>query len=464
MINYEQAPLIYYNTELQCNLEIASAFPTEKDNLDTDQFIESLLQMEADCTDEAGINNRCGSHTSTSPVNQESGSLVTSIDETVHFVGFKESNGSNTFTDFLLTGAQAVEVSNWHLASNIIAGISELLLSQTDENLFSDMVFYFTQGLSYKCRDTPALALHEIVHAQNETMSHHFQMLKELSPYVRFAQFTANQAILEATREENEVHILDLDIMDGIQWPPLMADLAQRNNVSLRITAIVGDPEKAALVQHTGRRLVEFAESVGQTFKFDQMTIEKEEDFEKIEGGHTLIANCMIHQLHMTDRNLLVVKNFLNGVSRLSPKLVVLVEEELLNFLKVSSVSFVEFFREAIQHYTALSDSLQYSYGRVGFELFQKETMGLRIMDSVRSFPIGREEKMSWEESFSLLKNFKPIPMSATNVSQAKQLAGLLGIGYWVQNENSRLSLCWKSRPLTTASSWIPRHALGSRH
>lgn len=90
--------------------------------------------------------------------------------------------------------------------------------------------------------------------------------------------------------------------------------------------------------------------------------------------------------------------------------------------------------------------------------------MGLRIMDSVGSFPIGREEKMSWEESFSLLKNFKPIPMSATNVSQAKLLAGLLGKGYWVQNENSRLSLCWKSRPLTTASSWIPRHALGSGH
>jgi hypothetical protein len=47
----------------------------------------------------------------------------------------------------------SVEVSNWHLASNIIAGISEVLLSKADENLFSD-----TQELSYKCRDTPALA------------------------------------------------------------------------------------------------------------------------------------------------------------------------------------------------------------------------------------------------------------------------------------------------------------------
>ncbi|KAJ6939081.1 hypothetical protein NC651_005504 [Populus alba x Populus x berolinensis] len=43
----------------------------------------------------------------------------------------------------------SVEVSNWHLASNIIAGISEVLLGKADENLFSD-----TQELSYKCRDT----------------------------------------------------------------------------------------------------------------------------------------------------------------------------------------------------------------------------------------------------------------------------------------------------------------------
>jgi len=62
-----------------------------------------------------------------------------------------------------------------------------------------------------------------------------------------------------------------------------------------------------------------------------------------------------------------------------------------------------------------------------------------------------------------MLKGFKPTPSSATDVNQAQLLAGFLGRGCWVQNENSKVCLCWKSRTLTTASSWIPRHALGSR-
>ncbi|CAK7346800.1 unnamed protein product [Dovyalis caffra] len=252
-----------------------------------------------------------------------------------------------------------------------------------------------------------------------------FQALQELSPHVRFAQFTANQTILEATSEEHEDRVLDLDIMEGIQWPSLMADLAQRNDVSPRITAIIGGPEKAALIQHTGRGLVEFAESVGRKFRFGQTTIEKEEGFGKIKGDHTLIANCMIYQLHMTNRNLWIAKNFLNGVSRPSPTLEVLIEE-LLNFVKVSSLSFVEFFHEAIQHHTALSDSPVHSYRSVGFELFQKETMGLRIMGSVGNFPIGRAEKMSRRITFPFQRVLNRSPSLSTNVSQAKLLAGLL--------------------------------------
>lgn len=71
---------------------------------------------------------------------------------------------------------------------------------------------------------------------------------------------------------------------------------------------------------------------------------------------------------------------------------------------------------------------------------------------------------MFWDDIFSLLKGFKPIRMSATNACQAKLLAGLLGGMYCLQHENFRLSLCWKSGPLTTASAWVPTHTLGREH
>ncbi len=204
----------------------------------------------------------------------------------------------SSLIDLLLMGAEAVEAHNWSLASATVEKLNYLLSNivenQNGDDSFKRLAFFFTQGLNYKSmkHQLPVADKH------SSTISSAFHMLQELSPYVKFAHFTANQAILEATKGDHEIHVIDFDIMEGVQWPPLMVELAMRKDKDtfLRITTIIADHRNAFHVQQTGRRLKEFANSINLQFMFDQILMVSEEDYERIQVGNTtLIANCMIH-------------------------------------------------------------------------------------------------------------------------------------------------------------------------
>ncbi|KAJ6968982.1 protein NODULATION SIGNALING PATHWAY 2-like [Populus alba x Populus x berolinensis] len=65
-----------------------------------------------------------------------------------------------------------------------------------------------------------------------------FMAFYQLFPYGRFAHFAANSAILEALPADAEtIHIVDFDLGEGIQWPPLIEDLAHLQK-AVRLTAI----------------------------------------------------------------------------------------------------------------------------------------------------------------------------------------------------------------------------------
>jgi len=293
-----------------------------------------------------------------------------------------------------------------------------------------------------------------------------FHLLQDMSPYVKFAHFTANQAILEAVAHEKRVHIVDFDVSEGAQWASLMQSLSSRSTgppgPHLRITALsrgsASGRRSIATVQETGRRLTAFAASVGQPFSFHQCRLDSGETFRpsllKLIRGEALVFNCMLHLPHLSFRASGSVASFLKGAKELNPRVLTVVDEDVA---RGGDAGFVGLFMDSLQHYSAVFDSLEVGFPmqRWARALVERVFLGPRIANSVDlMYRSGGEERGSWEEWLGAA-GFRGVPISFANHCQANLLLGLFNDGYRVEElGNNKLVLGWKSRRLISASVW----------
>ncbi|XP_004499407.1 protein NODULATION SIGNALING PATHWAY 2 [Cicer arietinum] len=372
----------------------------------------------------------------------------------------------------LMAGAEALTGStkSRDLARVILVRLKELVSQQAHGSNMERLAAYFTEALQGLLEGAGGAHNNNHHHPQggphdnqNDTLAA-FQLLQDMSPYVKFGHFTANQAILEAVAHERRVHVIDYDIMEGVQWASLIQALASnKNGPHLRITALsrTGTGRRSiATVQETGRRLTSFAASLGQPFSFHHCRLDSDETFRpsslKLVRGEALVFNCMLNLPHLSYRAPDSVASFLNGAKALKPRLVTLVEEE------VGSVvgGFVERFMDSLHHYSAVFDSLEAGFPMQNRAraLVERVFFGPRIAGSLARIyrTGGEEERRSWGEWLGAA-GFRGVPVSFANHCQAKLLLGLFNDGYRVEEVgvgSNKLVLDWKSRRLLSASVW----------
>ncbi|XP_057765336.1 scarecrow-like protein 18 [Salvia miltiorrhiza] len=281
--------------------------------------------------------------------------------------------------------------------------------------------------------------------------------LNQITPFIRFSQLTANQAILEAIEGQQAIHILDFDIMHGVQWPPLMQALAERfPPPTLRITGTGTDLD---ILRRTGDRLAKFAHSLGLRFQFQPLISDESISVTSsvvLLPHETLAVNC-VHYLHrlLKDRDRLHL--FLHRIKAMGPRVVALAEREANHNHPVFQQRFVE----AVDHYAAVFDSLEAtlppnSRERLGVEQIW---FGREISDIVAAEGENRKERHERFRSWEMMlrsAGFGNVALSPFALSQAKLLLRLHypSEGYHLHILNNSFFLGWQNQPLFSVSSW----------
>lgn len=367
----------------------------------------------------------------------------------------RDEEGLHLLT-LLLQCAEAVSADNFEEANRMLLELSEL--ATPFGTSAQRVAAYFSEAMSARlvssCLGIYA-ALPSLPQSHSQKMVSAFQVFNGISPFVKFSHFTANQAIQEAFEREERVHIIDLDIMQGLQWPGLFHILASRPGgpPHVRLTGLGTSMES---LEATGKRLSDFAEKLGLPFEFHPMA-EKvgnlDPDRLNVNKREAVAVHWLQHSLYDvtgSDTNTLWL------LQRLAPKVVTVVEQDLS-----PAGTFLGRFVEAIHYYSALFDSLGASYGEeseerhvVEQQLLSKEIRNVLAVGGPSR--TGEVKFHNWREKMQQ-SGFKGISLGGNAATQATLLLGMFpSDGYTLVEDNGSLKLGWKDLCLLTASAWRP--------
>ncbi|XP_024358592.1 DELLA protein RGL3 [Physcomitrium patens] len=331
-------------------------------------------------------------------------------------------------------------------------------------SLFGDFMqrvaAFFTEGLAARMvgKDKP-MYKNLMVQSRLDDYLSAFTTLYKVCPYFQFGHFAANQAILEAVEGRSVVHIIDMDLMQGLQWPGFIQSLSEREDGPPKLK-ITGIGTSCNSLQDTGRRLASFAETYGVPFEFHAVVGELE-DLTPMElgakPGEAVAVNCVM-QLHRLLNNGDKLHNFIAGLRSLHPVMLTLVEQEANH----NTSSFLGRFVEAVHYYAAVFDSLDSSLPLASEERAKIEQLyfAQQIKNIVACEGVDRIERHEtldlWQKRM-VTAGFRQLPLSSHAVTQAKLLLSLSPCGGYrlSQQPGGSISLNWQDQCLLSASSWV---------
>ncbi|XP_050372997.1 DELLA protein GAIP-B [Argentina anserina] len=355
----------------------------------------------------------------------------------------------------LMACAEAVQQNNLNLAKALVTQISYLAISQA--GAMRKVATFFAEALAQRIfRVYPAAP---IDHSYSEMLQMHFY---ETCPYIKFAHFTANQAILEGFQDKKRVHVIDFSMNQGMQWPALMQALALRPGgpPAFRLTGI-GPPaaDNSDHLQEVGWKLAQLAETIHVEFEYRGFVANSLADLDasmlelrpsEVES----VAVNSVFELHKLLARPGAIEKVLSVVKQMKPEIVTVVEQEANH----NGPVFLNRFNESLHYYSTLFDSLEGSVNSQD-KMMSEVYLGKQIFNVVACEGVERVERhetlAQWRTRFGD-SGFAPVHLGSNAFKQASMLLALFagGDGYRVEENDGCLMLGWHTRPLIATSAW----------
>jgi len=366
----------------------------------------------------------------------------------------------------LMACAEAVQRSNFAIAREMVKEVR--ILASAQGGAMSKVATYFAEALARRIYGF--LPQDTLRFNQNDPLSDVLQFhFYQTCPYLKFAHFIANQAILDAFSGYQQVHVIDFNLKQGIQWPALIQALALRPGgpPSFRLTGIgPPQPDGTDALQEVGMKLAQLAESINVKFSFRGCVAKSLSDIKpwmlNARPDVEAVAVNSILELHRLLDDTIpgrpsAIDIVLASIRGLNPKIVTVVEQEADHNRPV----FLERFTEALHYYSTVFDSLEARGLQATSEeqVMSEVYLGREICNIVACEGSERVERHEPLLNWSVrLRNagFWPMHLGSNAFKQASMLLSLFsgGEGYRVEENNGCLTLGWHSRPLIAASAW----------
>ncbi|KAL9241928.1 hypothetical protein vseg_015980 [Gypsophila vaccaria] len=355
----------------------------------------------------------------------------------------------------LMACAEAIQQENMGLAEALVKQIGFLATSQAGS--MRKVATYFAEALArrvYKiCSNVPPF---------DDNLSDMLQMhFYETCPYLKFAHFTANQAILDAFAGKKVVHVIDFSMKQGMQWPALMQALALRPEgpPTFRLTGIGPPaPDNSDRLQEVGWKLAQFADSIHIKFEYRGFVANSLTDLEAtlldLKPDSETVAVNSVFELHRLLGRPGAVEKVLGMIKEVNPVIVTVVEQEASH----NGPVFVDRFNEALHYYSTMFDSLETCVNNED-KMMTEVYLGRQICNVVACDGADRVERhetlTQWRTRFTSAE-LTPVHLGSNAFKQVSMLLEYFagGDGYGVEEHDGCLMLGWHNRPLITTSAW----------